>query len=90
MAILLGPVMVAGAAVCAIALLQLLVSGWNPFEWATDPTRPGTWLDWAFGPSSGSAARYVVFIAGGMTAALSYSAIAWGFHGRNRIRTTHL
>jgi hypothetical protein len=75
--------MLAGAAAAAIALLQLFISGWNPFEWAMDAANPSTWLDWAFGVSGGSAARYVVFMIGAMTATLSYSAIYWGFTGRS-------
>jgi hypothetical protein len=50
-----------------------------------DPESPGTWLDWAFGSTGGSAARYVVFMVGAMTAALSYSAIHWGFTGRSAL-----
>ena len=83
LAAVLAPLMLAGAAAAAIALIQLFISGWNPFDWASDPVTPGTWIDWAFGPTGGSAARYVVFAIGGMVAILSYSAIYWGFTGRS-------
>lgn len=81
--VVLGPVMVVGAAVAAVALIQFFIAGWTPLDWATNPTEPGTWLDWAFGPSSGAAARFIVFMAGGMTATLAWSGIAWGFTDRN-------
>lgn len=83
LAALLGPFMLLGAAAAAIALLQLFISGWNPFDWVTDPASPITWIDWAFGSTGGSAARYVVFVIGGMVAILSYAAIHWGFTSRS-------
>lgn len=79
-AFFLGLPMFVSGAVAVLALLEVFVSGWIPSRWFSDNA-----ADWwfAFG-TEGGASAYVRFMGGAMIAYVCYSAIAWGFNGRER------
>lgn len=86
MAVVFGPVLIVGVFVAASALLSSFVSGWMPSRWFS-----GSAADWLVGGGvTGDAVNYVGFMIGGLLAAVSWTAIRWGFTGGRRDQAQHL
>lgn len=79
-AFVLGLPMVVSGAVAAFSLLEVFVSGWIPSRWFS-----GSAADWWFGFGlEGSASAFLRFMLGAGIASACYSAITWGFNGRQQ------
>lgn len=75
---LLGPVLIAGAILAALAGIAE-ISGYDPSGLSISMGL----IDWAFGGpgSDGGMSHYLVFMLGAGAALLSFGAIRWGFTG---------
>lgn len=78
-----APVMVVGAGVAVVSLVQFFVANLDPFGSLAAVGKPSTWLDRAFGGGRSAMVRFVTFMAGGLTAAGSWAAMVWVCTGRN-------
>lgn len=71
-----GPLVLAGAAVAAWALLGQFLSGWVPSEWIVVPSDGATLVDSFFGATKGSGRRFVNLLAGALVATAGASVIS--------------
>lgn len=79
-AFFLGPPMFVCGAVAALALLDVVVSGWIPSRMLSDNA-----ADWFFGLGiEGSAGAFARFMVSGLIAYACYAGIGWGFNGRRQ------
>lgn len=72
-----GPVLLAGLALAAYALVSTLVAGWIPGDLLS-----GNAADWIVGAGArGDAGNFFRFMVGALFTAGAWTAIRWGFHG---------
>lgn len=73
-AVVLGPLMVAGILLAAASALSYVIAGWSP-----STMFGGSGADWLFGGAAGDAANYVRFAGGALVAAGCWAAIKAAF-----------